>query len=190
MKQNWRFWLLGMSLALLVGGSIWFLSSASLRSKAEIEVLPVKESAEITTSTEILVDVSGAVINPGVYELVANSRVKDALIAAGGLQANANHQYISKNINMAQKVSDGQKLYFPFESGDESSKNSNPQFLDVQKINLNTASLSQLDQLWGIGPARAQAIIDSRPYNSLEDLITKKIIPTNVFEKIKTEINL
>lgn len=58
------------------------------------------------------------------------------------------------------------------------------------KININTASASELDTLWGIGEVRAKDIIDNRSYSSIDELLTKKVIPSNVFEKIKDEITV
>ena len=58
------------------------------------------------------------------------------------------------------------------------------------QINLNTASLPLLDSLAGIGPKRAQDIIDQRPYLSVEELLEKKVIPNSVFEQIKDELTV
>lgn len=55
------------------------------------------------------------------------------------------------------------------------------------QINVNTASLSELDKIYGIGPAKAQAVIDARPYNSLEDLVDAKGIGSVTLEDIKAE---
>lgn len=55
-------------------------------------------------------------------------------------------------------------------------------------LNINVASFSQLDQLPGIGAARAQKIIDGRPYSKIEELKTRKILPVSVYEKIKDQI--
>lgn len=63
----------------------------------------------------ISVDVSGAVLNPGVYKLEMGLRIEDAVKSAGGFSQDANLEYISKSLNMAQKLSDGSKVYVPFE---------------------------------------------------------------------------
>ena len=65
-----------------------------------------------------------------------------------------------------------------------------PVITDSQPLNINAASAAELDTLWGIGQSRAADIIDQRPYNSPEDLLSKGIIPENVYERIKDEISV
>lgn len=156
------------------------------QNKPEIEIFPAGGSAEETNSSAtILIDLRGAVQNPGVYELPADSRLNDLLIRAGGLSVSADREWLDKNINLAQKLTDGVKIYIPPRSLGEVG-----QAEPVGKININTASAAQLDSLWGIGEARAKAIITGRPYQTVEELITKAKIPKNVFEKIKNEITV
>ena len=74
-------------------------------------------SQEITANQEkidLTVHIDGAVEKPGVYSLNADSRVQDVLIYAGGLSAAADRQWVAKQLNLAQKVSDGMKIYIPF----------------------------------------------------------------------------
>lgn len=152
----------------------------------QIEILPAGESAEKTNiGNTILVDLAGAVQKPGVYELPFGSRLNDLLILAGGLAAEADREWLDKNINLAQKLTDAVKIYIPpiGEVKPESKKT-------TSQININTASAAQLEALWGIGEARAKAIIAGRPYQASEDLLTRKIVPQNVFEKIKNEITV
>jgi len=188
-----HFILVGLALAFLISGLFWFFSDIFLRESPQVEIITTKEPAEKIKTKDIYVDISGAVINPGVYQLKPDARIKDALIVSGGLSEGANRQYVSKNINLAQKITDGQKIYIPFQN----SQNQNDKFQNesedsnvagVATININTASISQLDSLWGIGPSRAQDIIDGRPYSSTEEI--KEIIPDNVYEKIKEDIGI
>ena len=60
----------------------------------------------------------------------------------------------------------------------------------VGKININTASVSELDRLWGVGPATAEKIIGGRPYSSVEELLSKKAVKSNVYERIKDEVSV
>jgi competence protein ComEA len=141
--------------------------------------------------TKIKVDVDGEVLNPGVYELSSDARVQDALIAAGGLTPNANR----RAINLAAKIADGQKIYIPRvgESVNQIVGGSAIQGVGVsedQLISINGATEAQLDTLPGIGPVTAGKIIDGRPYNSIEELLTRKIVGKATYEKIKDLISL
>lgn len=158
-----------------------------------IQASPLPVSVE--TSNEILVDVSGAVVNPGVYPLQNADRIQAALIAAGGLSANADREYVAKNLNLAAKLSDGAKIYIPF-TGEHSSNSSNNSNLSNSSntvsglINLNSASSSQLDTLPGIGPATATKIINARPYQTMDELLTKKVVSQKVFDQIKDKVSV
>lgn len=139
------------------------------------------------------IDVAGAVENPGVFELPVESRVKDALSVAGGLAASADRNWVSRNINLAQKVTDGIKIYIPHLQEVREIPNSTfqiPNSSNSNSVSINAAAASELETLWGVGETRAQAIIDGRPYASIDDLITKKIIPKNVMEKNRTKLSL
>jgi len=175
--------ILGLVGLILVG--IGAFSVLLLQQKeAEIEILPAEETKEGT----IFVDLEGAVEKPGIYELPAESRVNDVLVRTGGLSAEADREWVTKNLNLAQKLEDGAKLYIPSQT--ESGEVAGEETAVSGKININTASASELDALWGIGEVRAKDIIDSRPYSSINELLTKKVIPSNVFEKIKDEISV
>ena len=142
----------------------------------------------------ITVDVAGAVQKPGVYKLPNGSRIGDALVMAGGLGEKADREWVSKTINLAEVVKDGGKIYLPVYKETPSQIESKGVSLGGQgvtlgitskKININTASLSELDSLVGIGEVRARTIMDNRPYSDTNDLVTKAKIPQSVYEKIK-----
>lgn len=136
----------------------------------------------------IKVDIAGAVEKPGLYEIPYDSRIQDVLISAGGLSPKANRNYISKSINLAQKATDGMKIYIPEES-EASNLSSLSVLSDLSNlININVASLKDLDALSGIGPVTGQKIIDSRPYSATEELVSKKVISKSVYDKIKDKI--
>lgn len=149
------------------------MSSASLR---EIKPRTIK------------VDVSGAVEKPGVYEIPDDSRVKDVLITAGGLSAKADRNYLSKNINMAQRLADGQKVYFPFQG--ESAPVLGTSVTATSLININTASEADLDTLPGVGPATAGKIMAGRPYQNISELLSKKTISNSIYLKIKDRVTI
>lgn len=147
-----------------------------------------KES--LVTAQKISVDVSGAVLNPGVYQLKTGDRIEEAIKAAGGFSESANQEYISKYLNMAQKLSDGTKIYVPVEGeGGPAVQSGVVAGSSTQsKVNINTASQSELETLSGIGPVTASKIISDRPYQKIDDLINKKVVSKSVFEKIKDQI--
>lgn len=150
-------------------------------------------ATESASESSITIDIEGEVINPGVYSLPADARVQDALAAAGGLSENANREYIAKTVNLAAKLQDGAKLYFPSQSESAStiqSSNTSSQVMGSATININQASHSELDALPGIGPVTSQKIIDNRPYTSVDELLTKKILGQKVFTQVKEKLSV
>jgi competence protein ComEA len=154
-----------------------------------------KESLVPTNQlSQIKIDVSGAVNKPGVYSLDSGARMEDVIKAAGGFSSKVNQEFVAKSLNLSQKISDGQKIYIPLEgeqasvvigaavNGAASSTNG--------LIGINSASTDQLDSLPGVGPVTSQKIVSGRPYSSLEDLTTKKIVSKSVFNKIKDLVDL
>ncbi|EKD84520.1 MAG: hypothetical protein ACD_38C00208G0003 [uncultured bacterium] len=172
-----------LGLVLIVGGIF-----ASSLTTSKPKVFP-KES--LTVSQKIIsVDVSGAVNKPGVYQLKEGSRIENAVLAAEGFAQDANQEYISKYLNMAQKLSDGSKVYVPA-IGEGGVVNQGTVVAGIQseaKVNINTATQSELEALSGIGPVTASKIISDRPYGTIEDLLSKKVVSKAVFEKIKEQL--
>lgn len=153
-------------------------------------------SQEASGSGKIKADIEGAVLKPGVYELESGSRIGDLLIMAGGLTVEADREWVSKTLNLAAKLTDGGKVYIPSvgEVGSvkvESGKGSGTVGGAITSllISINSASLSELDKLPGVGPVTAQKIIDGRPYQTIEELVSRKIVGQSVFEKIKEQIS-
>lgn len=144
--------------------------------------------------TTVVIDVQGAVASPSVYRLDNGARVAEALAAAGGLSGEADSEWVAKMMNQAEVVRDGMKLYIPFRNEGNNEKeimsNDNGIIAGTNTINVNTASEMELDALWGIGPVRAKAIIDNRPYNSIEELKTKANIPQDVIDKNEGKITI
>jgi competence protein ComEA len=151
--------------------------------KAPAPAIEIIESAP--TPKNFLVDVGGAVENPGIYEFGPEARLNDALVAAGGLDKDADTDWVSHNLNLAGKLTDGAKIYVPYRGEGEVAGVAG----GTDLININTAPLTELDRLWGIGPVTAQKIIEGRPYTKTADLLEKKIVKANVFEAIKDEIS-
>lgn len=158
-----------------------------------------KKGTEIVFNTtelasEIYVDISGAVITPGVYQLFSDSRVVDLVAKADGISNRANAQWVTKHLNLSAKLVDAQKIYVPFEWEElsEFRETSALVFEDTNPedglINVNTATLSELMALSGVGEVYAQRIIDSRPYTNTQEVISKANLPKNLAEKIDDAI--
>ena len=145
---------------------------------------------------KIFVDVGGAVEGPGVYELGAGARIKDALVAAGGLILEADRGWVEKNLNQAGEAWDGMKIYIKYQNSKikgEKEKNVLGSVRD-EMINLNTASRKELEELPGIGPGLAGRIIEYRQANSgfrnVEEVKLVKGIGDKLFEKMKDKITI
>ena len=170
-----------------------FSKNIELPQSSKIEVLDA--SGEVkgdvnNSTTEIIVEISGEVQNPGVYKLPAGSRIDDLLIASGGLSGSADRDLVAKNINRAAKLLDGQKIYIPKVGQTQGiSVSQNAGGSTTGLININSADTKTLDALSGIGPVYAQNIIEHRPYSNTSELVSKGAIPNNVYEKIKDRIS-
>lgn len=140
-------------------------------------------------SQEIVVYISGAVSKPGVYTLPANSRVNNLVEAAGGLSQDAQ----SAAINLASVLNDGEHIHIPAHGEDIAvlgdSNGASGASAGSGKINLNTASATQLEELPGIGPALSQTIIawreDNGRFTSAEDLLEVSGIGQAKYAKLK-----
>ena len=149
------------------------------------------DSTKDDSSTGIYVHICGAVINPGVYQVPAGTRVYQALELAGGSSDDA---YLS-GINLADKLADGQKVYIPAEGENaEGILSTDSGGVQSVMVNINTASEAQLMTLPGIGQSRAKDIINYRVKNglfeSIDDIMKVSGIKEAAFEKIKDLIKV
>ena len=197
-KFKWVDGLLILGILLVIAG-IGMNFKDSFWEKAEVKLttknISVTPTVDVQSNIKVTIDVGGEVINPGVYSLVKESRVNDALVAAGGLAVNADRDWVEKNLNKAEKLVDGQKIYIPKIGGKVEINNVLGESVTKTKIvRINTATLEQLDTLSGIGPSIAQKIIDYRTQNggfkNVEELKLVSGIGDKLFEKIKNEIAL
>ncbi len=183
--------ILGLFLAGVIFLSIGLIQFFGAKKVAiEFEKSSGLESLRPGGESKIKVDIEGEIIHPGLYELPGDARVQDALIAAGGLTSEANR----KIINLAAKIADGQKIYVPSvgETGSVQvlSGYSSSEVSPGGVISVNSATQSELEKLPGIGPVTAGKIIDNRPYGSIEELLSKKVVGKATYEKIKELISL
>lgn len=191
-KDNFNFSKMRLPLALTIVG-LTLLAAGIYFTLHKSEENSIKFTQENTASASatIFVDVSGEIEKPGLYVLPVGSRVNDVIQKAGGFTDQASQEYISKTLNLALIVKDGAKIYIP--KTQELITNNVAgvaQKAVGSLININTASLSELDQLSDIGQARAQKIVENRPYSTIDELVEKKIISPSIFEKIKEKISV
>ena len=165
----------------------------------------------ISSETGIFVHIDGYVNNPGVYQLKENERTNVLIEKAGGLK----NGYSIKNINLAAKLSDGDKVYIPSIEEEKSlgnqnnnnnvstvgkdknngnNSNNNVNIIKNNKININTANVSELKQITGIGESTANKIIDYREnvgkFKKIEDIKEVKGIGESKFESLKNKITI
>lgn len=166
------------------------LTGSSLLQSAQSAV-----TSKATQAKSVRVQVSGAVLEPGIYDLPANCRVEEAIAAAGGLTENAD----SERVNLVRKVRDGMQIRVPVKKaartsrtqrksaqaksglGESASKKygsakagSGRNNSMMQNVRINSASARELQQLPGIGPALAQRIVETRKggrFTSADDLL-------------------
>ncbi|MBU5677729.1 helix-hairpin-helix domain-containing protein [Alkaliphilus sp. MSJ-5] len=148
-------------------------------------------------SEKIVVHIEGEVVSPGVYELDKDTRVFDVIEAAGGLLETANR----KKINLAKKIVDEEYIYIPSES-DENVEIQNitnaPITTNINKneslVNINNASMTELNSLPGIGEVLANRIIEYRSekgdFKSVEELKNVSGIGDKKFSEIKDKVTV
>ena len=151
-----------------------------------------EESVETSVQEEdkikiVVVDVKGAVVNPRTYQLTSEDRVQDALDMAGGVTEDAD----TLQLNLARKLYDEMMIYVPKQGELMSEK-----LLEINegKISINQASADQLMTLKGIGPAKAEDIIQYREANgsfkTIEELLEVSGIGPKTFEDIKDNVTI
>lgn len=149
------------------------------------------------TAAPLIVHITGAVVDPGVYSQPPGSRVMDAIQAAGGLTTDAD----STLINLAKMVEDGMQIWVPkqlvgdLETINPEKVQENPVAGNLGTlININTATQTELETLPGIGPVTAEAIIQYRqengPFSEIQGIQAVSGIGPVTFEKIREFITV
>jgi competence protein ComEA len=193
-RWHWNSALAGALITAIVIGGITFLWRRPTPPPIAIHAppTPITPTPEPTpTPAPLVVFITGAVQTPGVYELPGGSRVVDAVERAGGFTVDANVAVV----NQAAILRDGDQLHVPTLQEDASTPApglTNPESATGVGglININTASLEELDQLPGIGPSRAQEIIDNRPYESVDDLDRVPGIGASTLEELRPYVTV
>ena len=170
--------------AIVLSLSVLIVLRGNTQITAAPEIIPIT-----IAEPEIFVDVTGAVNNPGVYTLTGRSRVIDAIKAAGDSAPGAD----LSTINLARMLNDGEQIYV-----DSTVVNSSGQRVSKKvssgPININRATLRQLDALDGIGPVIAGRIIEYRKKNgsffTIDDLQKVSGIGAAKFAQIKSKVRI
>lgn len=171
--------------------------STTFSASSSASDLKTERSSSQTETQKVFVDIKGAVKNEGVYELSSGSRVTDVVKLAGGFTEDAD----KKSVNLAEKVTDESMIYVARVGENvapattySQANGSAQQEESSDKINLNTATLAELQTISGIGAKRAQDIIDYRDANggfsSVDDLANVSGIGEKTLEKLKSEVTV
>ncbi len=179
--------------ALFVAGGIYLLREPK---HTTVEIIPPQPTAtDLPTATPAPLEiyVTGAVQNPqSRLSLPVGSRVEDAITAAGGALENADLDAV----NLAQRLQDGDQIFVPAlpAEGETSEGNSLPTPNAPRIVNINEATLEELDTLPGIGPTTAQAIIDYRaangPFESIDELLDVQGIGEGTLDDIRAYVTV
>lgn len=175
------------SLAMVAGAAVWLLregppdpvaglpmaTSPSTSPAVAAPVVPASSEPAATAPTNVVVHVAGQVAAPGVYSLPNGARVDAAVRAAGGAGPGADLDAV----NLAAPIADGQRIYVPAE-GEVVAVVASPSVPGATvargPVDLNSATAAEFEQLPGVGPATAAAIVDDRdtngPFASVDDL--------------------
>lgn len=171
-----------LAVGAVLAGGYWLVKPPATTTESKLPYAGTASTASTTTaatshsveSAFVIVHVAGAVIAPGVYQLPTGSRVIDAVHIAGGFAADAN----ADGVNLAALVADSERIYVPavgevlapIVTVDDGSADS----AEVWPINVNVADAQRLEDLPGVGPATAAAIIAHReqhgPFASVDQL--------------------
>ena len=202
-KKLKKYWLelLFLFMALIITITSIIMMNINNRQKEE-QISTVQEEQQDLPLQNIYIDVSGEVIKPNVYKVKSGARLNELINLAGGISKNADSGFFNRNYNLSRILVDQEKIYVPSVwEVDNGYFIENKQTLDfitsVEKakvstelININTGTIDELDTLSGIGIVTGKKIITNRPYSAIEELVTKKVINKNAFEKIKNLINI
>ena len=200
-KEKWKSWSLSAKAAVVGGILLILVGVGGLFSKKEesvegtevvvTTVLAEKTEVSTTQETVIFVDIKGEVKNPGVYQMKAGDRVKDALEAAGGLTEEAD----SQKVNLAKRLED-QMVIVVSKVGEEAEEipagETRKEATKEGKVNINTATVEELKTLKGVGEKKAEAIIEYRKKNgsfqTKEDLMKVRGIGKKLFDSFQERI--
>ncbi len=158
--------------------------TVSAEEEYSAEADPMEKSED-----QVVVHIAGEVFEPGVYALRAGARVVEAIQAAGGETNFADME----RLNLARQLVDGEQIRVPsILDTAENAVEETGSAVDG-KVNINKADEATLESLTGIGPVKAQAIVEYRkvhPFSSIEEITSVSGIGEKTFEKIRDQITI
>lgn len=182
-------------ICLLLGFGAWNLSKGRQPKSESLKVESVKkksepsdESFKANSNKILVVDIQGAIKNPGIYRLKNGAITQEVIKMAGGLLPDAD----VKQINQAQRVTDQMQIIVPKvgETGNANAGSSN----DKKIVNINTAKVEDFQSVSGIGPKKAEKIIEFREqngnFNDLKDLTKVSGIGDKTLESLKDQLTV
>ena len=159
-------------------------------SSQEVVAAPAPLEIESISTQTLMVDVAGAVVNPGVYSLPLNARVVEAIKAAGGLRKGAD----TSDINQARILKDGEQIYVYPAAVSGGGGISRPAVRKNGPILINRATVKDFESLDGIGPVLANRIVTYRktngPFTAIEDLLKVPGIGQSKFAQFKEKLRV
>ena len=200
-KEKWESWSLAVKGAVIAVVLLLLVAVGGLLPKKEeaveetevvvTTVLAEKTEESATLEAVVFVDIKGEVKKPGVYQMKAGDRVKDAIDAAGGLTEEAD----SQKVNLAKRLEDQMVIVVP-KVGEEVEEipagETSKEDTKEGKVNINTATVEELKTLKGVGEKKAEAIIEYRKKNgsfqTKEDLMKVRGIGKKLFESFQERI--
>ena len=197
---DWKIKVGVLFVCLIIGMGLFWMSrqgeevEEAATSLAETTILPQEVEDKTTVSTVIYVDVKGEIHHPGVYQMKAESRVKDLIEAAGGFTPLADDQ----KLNLAQLIDD-QMVIVVTKKGEEVNSelaqaptSQKKEVGKEGKVNINTATVEELKTLKGIGEKKAEAIIEYRKKNgsfkNKEELMKVRGIGKKLYESFQERV--
>jgi competence protein ComEA len=175
----------------IIAGLVVLISALFVMRGSSQEVVAAPAPLEITDIAlqTLMVDVAGAVVNPGVYSLPLNSRVVEAIKAAGGLKKGAD----TSDINQARILKDGEQIYV-FPAATAFSRSTGTPVRKNGPIMINRATAKDFESLDGIGPVLANRIVTYRksngPFTAVEDLLKVQGIGQSKFAQFKEKLRV
>lgn len=216
-KKYWKYIVSVFSVCMILLFTYIYYDNNNISVKSDTKLSKIEKVKEEKTNDSVFVDIKGAIVTPGVYQMDETSRIIDVINLAGGLLDNAN----TSNINLSKKVQD--EMYIIVYTNDEINsyvnKNEKTSCISTEcicpnkendacitkeeeknnsemsdKVSINTATKEELMTLSGIGEVKAENIIkyrnDNGKFNSIEDIKNVSGISDSTFEKIKDNIIL